>query len=66
MAIGMLLNLLNILKCFKNIANFYCLILRRIPVVGKHSRKIHSGCWSAGGNLLALGGELRISVDRFK
>ena len=29
---------------------------RRIPVVGKHSRKIQSGCWSSGGNLLALGG----------
>ncbi|KAA0194245.1 hypothetical protein HAZT_HAZT007574 [Hyalella azteca] len=33
---------------------------KRIPVVGKHSRKIHSGCWSAGGNLLALGGDDKI------
>nr|XP_053654166.1 WD repeat-containing protein 19-like [Cherax quadricarinatus] len=32
---------------------------RRIPVVGKHSRKIQSGCWSSG-NLLALGGEDKI------
>lgn len=32
---------------------------RRIPVVGKHSRKIQSGCWSSS-NLLALGGEDKI------
>ncbi|XP_066952339.1 LOW QUALITY PROTEIN: WD repeat-containing protein 19 [Macrobrachium rosenbergii] len=32
---------------------------RRIPVVGKHSRKIQSGCWSTA-NLLALGGEDKI------
>ncbi|XP_045115021.1 WD repeat-containing protein 19-like isoform X2 [Portunus trituberculatus] len=32
---------------------------RRIPVVGKHSRKIQSGSWSTA-NLLALGGEDKI------
>ncbi|KAB7494541.1 WD repeat-containing protein 19, partial [Armadillidium nasatum] len=32
---------------------------RRIPIVGKHSRRITCGCWS-NGNFLALGGDDKI------
>ena len=38
---------------------YFLLSCRRIPVVGKHSRKIQSGSWSTA-NLLALGGEDKI------
>lgn len=45
-------------RLLDNDSNNFYFYSRRIPVVGKHSRKIQSGCWSSGGNLLALGGKL--------
>lgn len=43
----------------KDIKTHYLPNARRIPVVGKHSRRITCGSWSTS-NLLALGGEDKI------
>ena len=34
----------------------YCTYYRKVPVLGKHSRRIHAGVWSVN-NILALAAE---------